>query len=122
MLVRRSWDIFQTSSGFGHRTPYFGIFPVSSSLLALAPFVDPLQSLPLTLHGRTIAFVRKQLSVISRLLAVICDPVSLIGDAISFVSDPLAPRELTLTPGKRVRAVIAFALSIQMILTDHDLL
>jgi hypothetical protein len=89
--------------------------------------VDPLSSLALTLHGRTLAFVRAQLSVVSNLLALVRDSVPLIGGAISFVSDPLAPRELMLTPAESRLAVfqlrnapVDFA-RVVTIFTEHGL-
>jgi hypothetical protein len=126
-LVRRRRGIFETSSGFGHRAPDFGVLPSGSGSPAHCPFVDAVQSLALTLRSRTLAFVRTQLPVVRRLLAIICDSVPLIGGAISFVGDALAPVELSLTPRESRFAVIQlstpieFALSVSTLLTDHDL-
>jgi hypothetical protein len=105
-LVRRGREVLDTSSGFSHRTPDFGVFSSGGGLPALCPLVDALQSLALTLFSSTLALIRKQLSVVRRLLAIIRDSVPLIGDAISFISDPLAPQELTLTPRERLLALI----------------
>lgn len=73
---------------------------------ARLPLLGAVQSLALTLLGRTLADVRIQLPVVRRLLANIRDPVPLIGDAIPFVGHPLAPRELTFAQRKRLLMLI----------------
>lgn len=94
------------SSGFRHRTPDLGVLPFGSGLPAPRQFVDALQSLALTLRGRTLALVRTQLALVRRLLAIIRDSVALIGGTISFVGDPLTPRKFGHTSRESLLALI----------------
>jgi hypothetical protein len=65
-------------------------------VLALFLVVHSLWSLTLTLCRRILAFVRTQLSLVSRLLELIRGSVPLVGGAPAFEGVPLARRALEL--------------------------
>lgn len=116
-----------TTPGFSHLTPDLGVVPVGSGLPPLRPFVEAVLPLAFTLCGGALAFVRAQLSVVSRSLAFIGDLLPLIGGSISSVGNPMTPRELVfpqpeshLADVQLGGAAIEFASGGGALLTGHE--
>jgi hypothetical protein len=72
-VVWRRQRVCETSSGFSHSAPDFGVLPFGSGSRALLTLLEAVQALALTLRGRIFAFVRTLLSLVRRLLAIIRD-------------------------------------------------
>jgi hypothetical protein len=72
---------------------------------------DAVQSLAFAKLGGAFAVVRAILPVVRLPLSLIGNSVPLIGEALSFVGDTLAPRDLRLTPRKRLLGLARLAIA-----------
>lgn len=87
---------------FGHLAPDVGLFALNTSLRAVRPSFDALQSLPFPLGSGAPAFVGTRLSLVRSLFAVIRDSVPFVRDPVSLVCEPFAPFELGFTSCERL--------------------